>query len=136
MNQPVRLQQSSVANTSQIIQDNITKAKHLMISLNLSLSNLFEAARSEINNEERNPDQKSYFEKYFEEFCSIIDQIELNLITALKCIQQADNSRKYLPLPVNVNPQPNSWNYNQYLNVAKAQIKHLEEVRSTFSLNE
>lgn len=37
MNQPVRLPQSSVPTPIQVVQDNITNAKHLMISLNISL---------------------------------------------------------------------------------------------------
>lgn len=97
---------------------------------------MFEAARSEINNEEKTPEQRIYFEKYFEDFCSILDQIELNLTTALKCFQQADNSRKYLPLPVNVNPQVNTLNYNQFINITQAQVKYLEEIRNIFSFKE
>ena len=102
------------------------------------LKNLFEeAANAQIlSNGEKTPEQKAHFEKYFEEFYSIADQIELNLTTALKCIQQAENSRKYLPLPVTINPQANSWTYEQFVNVAEVQIKHIEEIRSIFSFDE
>jgi hypothetical protein len=76
------------------------------------------------------------FDKYLEEFYSICDQIELHLITAKKCIQQANASQNYLAVPVvpirNENlVQENVLNYSQYLELVKTQIIYAKEIHDT-----
>lgn len=138
----------------QVLQDNLTKAKMLMVSLSDSLNvsfwykilklflincpfqNLFHEAAARVSNEDKNPEVKVSFEKSFEEFYSIVDQIELNLQTSLECAKQTDNSSKYLPLAVNLNPQPNSLTYEQYLAVVGAQINYARHLKSILSFND
>jgi mediator of RNA polymerase II transcription subunit 29 len=75
------------------------------------------------------------FDKHLEEFFSICDQIELHLVTAKKCIQQANSSQMYLPVPVvpvrNESMQENALTYSQYLELVKTQISYAKDIHDT-----
>ena len=75
------------------------------------------------------------FDKHLEDFYSICDQIELHLLTSKKCIQQANASQTYLPVPVvprNENmAQENVLTYTQYLDLVKTQITYAKEIHDT-----
>jgi mediator of RNA polymerase II transcription subunit 29 len=90
---------------------------------------------SEIPSKQNEPPTNARFDKYLEEFYSICDQIELHLVTAKKCIQQANASQVYLPVPVvprNENmPQENALTYSQYLELVKTQITYAKEIHDT-----
>lgn len=76
------------------------------------------------------------FDKHLEEFYSICDQIELHLTTAKKCIQQANASQVYLPVPIvpirnETLAQENALTYAQYLELVKTQITYAKEIHDT-----
>ncbi|KAG5666716.1 hypothetical protein PVAND_014730 [Polypedilum vanderplanki] len=120
--------------------DNISKVKSLLGPLKESLKNIFQSAAMLLNqdttgNVKNELPSNARFDKYLEEFYSICDQIELHLVTAKKCIQQANASQVYLPVPVvprNENiAQENALTYTQYLELVKTQITYAKEIHDT-----
>lgn len=71
------------------------------------------------------------FDKHLEEFFSICDQIELHLMTAKKCMQQASNAQVYLPVPVVPMPQENALSYLQFRELVNTQISYAKDVHDT-----
>ncbi|XP_070497153.1 mediator of RNA polymerase II transcription subunit 29-like [Chironomus tepperi] len=120
--------------------DNITKVKSLVGPLKESLKNIFQSAAQLLNQDTsgnvKQTESNARFDKYLEEFYSICDQIELHLITAKKCTEQAYASQVYLPVPVvptrseNM-AQENALTYMQYLDLVKTQITYAKEIHDT-----
>ncbi|XP_011302283.1 mediator of RNA polymerase II transcription subunit 29 [Fopius arisanus] len=78
------------------------------------------------------------FNKNFEEFFSICDQIELHLKTSIECLSQHASSVRYLPMPVvptRVEPvstqEGPALTYPQFLMTVKAQVGFFREVHDT-----
>lgn len=71
------------------------------------------------------------------QFFSICDQVELHLLTAKKCIQQATSSQVYLPVPVvpirsnEMSQQESSLSYLQFLELVNTQITYAKDVHDT-----
>ncbi|CRK99714.1 CLUMA_CG012997, isoform A [Clunio marinus] len=112
--------------------DNISKVKSLLQPLREALKNVFTAAAHLLNqNNLPNDKQTPRFDKYLEVFFSICDQIEQNLITAKKCIQQSSNAQVYLPVPVVTTAQENALSYMQFRDLVNTQISYAKDVHDT-----
>eukprot|EP00095_Tigriopus_kingsejongensis_P007590 snap_masked-scaffold417_size177606-processed-gene-0.14 protein:Tk07590 transcript:snap_masked-scaffold417_size177606-processed-gene-0.14-mRNA-1 annotation:"glia maturation factor gamma" len=76
------------------------------------------------------------FEAHLEEFYGVCDQIELNLKSAIDCINQTESSNSYMRIPPVPNRLDTTGNqgeflsYPQYIATSKQQINFSNEVRS------
>jgi len=73
------------------------------------------------------------FDKSFEEFFSLVDQLEMQLRTSIECINQGAQSAKYLPVPVTPNKTDSSMTYSEYINLVKGQIAYAKEIHGALS---
>ncbi|ODM91740.1 Mediator of RNA polymerase II transcription subunit 29 [Orchesella cincta] len=73
------------------------------------------------------------FDKSFEEFFSLIDQLEVHLRTSIECLNQSGQSAKYLPVPVTPNKTDNSMTYPQYIELVKGQIAYAKEIHGALT---
>ncbi|XP_026332284.1 mediator of RNA polymerase II transcription subunit 29 isoform X2 [Hyposmocoma kahamanoa] len=125
--------------------DNISKVKTLMGSLRESIPMTLKSA-AQVLHQNHNSDSNSQksldnavprFDKHFEEFFSLCDQMELHLRTAITCIQQAQSAAHYLPLTVipsrldSTNTQETTLSYPQYLNTVRLQISYAKDIHDT-----
>ncbi|KAI8437559.1 hypothetical protein MSG28_011856 [Choristoneura fumiferana] len=125
--------------------DNISKVKTLMGSLRESIPMTLKSA-AQILHQNHNIDSNSQkgidtpvprFDKNFEEFFSLCDQMELHLRTAITCIEQAQSAAHYMPAPVipsRLDAGPNSettLSYPQYLNTVRLQISYAKDIHDT-----
>ena len=85
---------------------------------------------------ENNSNTESNCGKSFEEFNSILDQMEMHLQTALITFRQTKQSETYLPLPINgfnnnnIQRDQISLTYDQFLKVVKNQITYRNLLRN------
>ncbi|TRY61615.1 hypothetical protein TCAL_05717 [Tigriopus californicus] len=83
--------------------------------------------------------QGGKFETQLEEFYGICDQIELNLKSAIDCINQTESSNSYMRIPPVPNRLDTTGNqteflsYPQYIAISKQQINFSNEVRHLLS---
>ncbi|KAL3284656.1 hypothetical protein HHI36_018810 [Cryptolaemus montrouzieri] len=143
-------QQQQAQQTSQQLLDNvsnISKIKALIGPLRESLTNTIKSAAQTMNTNSQVDGgslkgiemQTPRFDKNFEEFYSICDQIELHLKTSIKCLSQAESSNRYLNLTVSVGPprnenmslNDNTLTYPQFLSTAVSQVAFTKEIHDT-----
>jgi len=160
---PPQMQQQQQQQQQLLNLDNISKVKNLLGPLRESLKvsdvlqledqhliihlpqNVFNSAAQVLNQNNqidvgcKKDDSLSVrFDKHLEEFFAICDQIELNLVTAKKCMQQFNASQGYLPVPVvhrnESMANENSLTYNQYLDLVRSQITYAKEIHDTVKM--
>ncbi len=79
------------------------------------------------------------FESHLEDFYAICDQIELNIRTAIDCLNQTASSTRYMPIPPNPRHLDASSNqqeflsYPQYIATSKNQVQFANDVRQLLS---
>jgi hypothetical protein len=120
--------------------DNISKAKTLIPNLRDSMLNVMRSAALAIsanNMIDSGTKQVEYdvsrFDKSFEEFFSLVDQLEVHLRTSIECLNQSGQSSKYLPVPIGPNKTDNSMTYPDYINLVKGQIAYAKEIHGALS---
>lgn len=74
------------------------------------------------------------FDKHLEEFYSICDQIELNLVTAKRCLQQIAQAQTHLPVPVVPIAQDNAMTYLQFRELVITQLTYAKDIHDTLQM--
>ncbi|XP_037949248.1 mediator of RNA polymerase II transcription subunit 29-like [Teleopsis dalmanni] len=123
--------------------DNISKVKSLLGPLRESLFLTLRAAAFALQQNNLSDNLKRdaaphppRFDKHLEDFFVYCDQIELNLKTALLCMQQLSSAQNYLPGNVAAAPyMPDNpavpMSYSTYLNTVRAHVESAKAIHDT-----
>ncbi|XP_053212910.1 mediator of RNA polymerase II transcription subunit 29-like [Panonychus citri] len=125
--------------------DNIARVRTLVWSLKEAVQNLVKISAAYINHNAavdsglKAPEDKALppFDKAFEDFHSLLNQIELHFKTIQECAIQQRQSQKYLPPPDKYKGAPqnietgehDNMTYGQYINLIKGQISYVESLQ-------
>jgi len=120
--------------------DNISKAKALISPIKDTLSNVLRNAAGAIyaNNMVDSGSKPveydvSKFDRSFEEFFTLCDQLEVHLKSSIECISQGMSSHNYLQTPAVINRMDGNLAYPHYISVIKGQIAYAKEVHTTLA---
>ena len=116
----------------------VAKAKELIGPLKEKWAATLKEGANKLNhaNNGATPSQEGQFESNLEDFYAICDQIELNLKSAIDCLEQMGSSTLYMsiaPHPSRYHTgapgEPEFLSYPQYISTARQQVKFSGEVR-------
>jgi len=120
--------------------DNISKAKTLIPNLRESMLNVMRnaalaiSANNMIDSGTKQVDYDvSRFDKSFEEFFFYVDQLEVQLRTSIECLNQNNQSAKYLPVPITSSKTESSMTYPEFINLVKGQIAYAKDIHGALS---
>ena len=120
----------------------ISKARELVGPLKSKWSTTLKVAASNLNtnsdtigaNDTSAEANREKFETHLEDFYQICDQIELNLKSAVDCLNQTNAGQRYMPIPPHPSRMDSMGNdflpYGQYLATSKQQVNFANDVKN------